>query len=228
MKKPDIKDYNLTGELIEQLKKSDARNKKILLVIPIILVLTYSIYGAARSVSPDYRLLIYIVPFYSVLGIVGGGIVGGILIGFYTTIIPQLSRNRANLIKYEDAKQKYEEPIIRDQLNFWRGLDIKGLGHELAGLFEKSGYSVSPAGGENKLLLEKNSKKSIVQYYIRDKKLSLDEVREFYTFLKKSGADNAVLVSLSGFDRKSCKFARGRQLQLMEISDIILMKEDFS
>lgn len=227
MEKPNIKDYNLTEELIERLKKSDARNKKFLLFIPIILVLAYTIFEAARSVSPDYGLLTYIIPFYGILGVVGGAILGGILVGAYSTLAPYLSPHRANLIKFEDAKDKYEEPIIGQQVDFWRNLNDEEFKLELAGLFEKKGYRVSTGDKGIDLVIAKDGKTKIVQCKSQKKPLEIGLVRDLYGKLMDFGADEAILASLSGFGRGVKEFTKDKPIQLMDVTDIIIMQDDF-
>ncbi|HOV80059.1 MAG TPA: restriction endonuclease [Bacillota bacterium] len=231
MEKPNVADYGLTEKEIEKLKKRDADAKKALFIVTVVVTAAYSVCQAVND-TDSVRLVLYTVPFYGFLGMVGGAMLGAVMIAVYSSLADLFHPGFARLKKYEEAKTRYEEPLIRQKIDFWRGLTGGEAVRELAGLFEKSGYRVagnSPADNKGAdLFLEKEGRTSIVKCAVREKPVESGTAAELYGTLVNSGADEAILVSLSGFTRGARRYARGKPVTLMDLPDVILMQEGLS
>jgi hypothetical protein len=130
----------------------------------------------------------------------------------------------------EARKRRAELDEKRKELKWWMDLDGSGFEHELAELLKSRDYDVTHrgrAGDEGvDLALFKEGKHIIVQCKAFKQYISPGIVRDLYGTLIHQKADEAWLVTTSGFHRGSIAFAKDKPIKLLTIAEL-LNKRDF-
>lgn len=135
-------------------------------------------------------------------------------------------RRQKNLM--EDAEHRRREKEKRRKLEFWNSLDGLAFERELGEFFVSKGYDVAltpPSGDQGADLIMKITGKTIVVQCKAQKKLvGPAVVRELFGTMHHFRADEAWLVTTSGFHSGAKSFAREKPMKLLLISD--LLEED--
>jgi hypothetical protein len=148
-----------------------------------------------------------------------------------------------NLLKYEEALKAYNELCrkirreearkrremeyrMRKEEESWRGMDGRSFELEVAKLLMNKGYIVKHTGsnwGDRgvDLLLKIDEKTIIVQCKAFKNYLSAGVVRELYGTLIDQKADEAWLVTTSGFYRGAKEFAHGKPIRLLTMRNLM-------
>lgn len=111
-------------------------------------------------------------------------------------------------------------------LDRWGQMDGWTFEKELAQLFRRGGATVhrtkgSRDGGVDLVMTDLAGKKIIVQCKAHGKPIGPAPVRELYGTLVHDGAHEAWLVSKAGFSQAAQEFAKGKQLRLITIREIL-------
>lgn len=137
-----------------------------------------------------------------------------------------------NFLAYKHAMSQYDNAMNQykmTQRDFW--LKLSGVSFErcLADLYKHFGYSatLTPKSGDGgiDIILEKDSKKTIVQCKQHSKPVGPAVVRELYGCLIDSKADLAILACTSGFTKGVYDFVNGKPIELIDV-DLILKKQE--
>jgi len=141
--------------------------------------------------------------------------------------------------EYDNARNLYKSRLLRIQLDykkclkeFWNSLSGRRFEEEIADLFRRSGYrailNTATADQGIDIILQKYGKKSVVQCKAHKKPVGPHVARDLYGSLMNSNANEAFLVSLSGFTTGVEEFCLGKPIRLMEFNNILKMAIDVS
>lgn len=225
MQKPTIDQFDITDDESHYFdyfhhKYEDISNKIFLYFYAIICLLL--IFYFYRKTS-DIVISIFIV---FLVGLPIAGISFLSLYYFFISIInPQYREISKRVKNFERAKNEYDLWWRRTQQDFWLSLSGKGFEHELSKLYSRMGYQVhlTPTSGDQgiDIILDKEGKRTIVQCKAHKKPVGPHVIRDLYGTLMSSGADEAILASVSGFTSGVVDYASGRPIRLISINDII-------
>jgi hypothetical protein len=135
--------------------------------------------------------------------------------------------------KAQEAEQARREAEKRAELRrsegWWKRLDGTMFEKELAGLFQARGYEVQRTGraGDKGVDLRFHAvgRTIVVQCKAHKSRVSPAAVRDLYGTLQHHGADEAWLVTATGFTPGAKRFAVGKRLRLLTIRQILEAKE---
>lgn len=132
--------------------------------------------------------------------------------------IPGISRFRDLQKKILSYKQY--------QFDFWSSLNGRQFEIEVANFFKKQGYDtmLTKATGDEgvDIVLRKNGQKIIVQCKAHKKSIGVAVVRDLLGTMIHQNADQAIIVSLSGFSKNVYEFAIDKNIKLMTVNDILM------
>jgi len=116
------------------------------------------------------------------------------------------------------------------ELPRWKGLDGEEFERELVTLFKNRGYEVKwtgRGGGDEgvDILLNANGRKIIVQCKAHKRYIVPGVVRELYGTLIHHGADEAWLITTSGFFSGAKSFAQGKPIRLLVLEEVLRGEE---
>jgi HJR/Mrr/RecB family endonuclease len=131
--------------------------------------------------------------------------------------------------EYEQALQLYKAEHtewLKTQRSWWDGLHPARFEQEVAAFFKKQGHRVEWTGrsgdaGVDIRLIQQDGKKIIVQCKAHEKPISPGAVRDLFGTLLHEKADEAWLMSRSGFTLGARKFAEGKSIQLLNLDHIL-------
>jgi len=120
---------------------------------------------------------------------------------------------------------RVERQRLREQEAWWKQLDGRAFEVELATLFRQRGYEVRKIGGSGDggvdLILRLQGKKILVQCKAHKNPIGPGTIRELYGTLIHNRADEAWLVTTSGFHRGAKDFAQGKKIRLLTMHQIL-------
>jgi HJR/Mrr/RecB family endonuclease len=183
--------------------------------------------------------------------------VPGLIIGFAinkvrSKLVESRKRNHRcypNYLQYLDAYALYSETQheiaekerkirvakdreLKQQVSWWKTLDGVQFERELANLYRARGYDVKYTGGSGDegvdLILRIGEKRIIVQCKSIKSYVSPGAVRDLYGTLMHQKADEAWLITTSGFYSGARGFARGKPIRLFTIGEILRIPDDKS
>lgn len=228
-KKPKPEDYGLSGDVkaleqeIENKSVSEHRKRNLkYLLINILVNGTLMSIGASLSNGPDVSPLFLI-------GMIGGGV-----IGFFQLLTIWLADGKAylqsnelyqNIQKYNTDLAKYEYDKALMKANYWDSLNGHQFEHAFADACRLRGYSatVSKSGGDGgiDIMLRRNGYDIAVQCKAHQKKIGPAPVRDLYGVMMARGIIEGWLVSKSGFSDNAKDFAKGKNIKLLDLNDVI-------
>ena len=161
-------------------------------------------------------------------------------------LYPKWQEYEAGRLKWEHQQalllqQQAEERRLREaeeqrqsqrRVDWWKGLNGKQFETELADLFSQRGCEVklTPHSGDGgvDIRVTYGKKGVIVQCKAQARRVSSAVVRDLYGTMMHEKADEAWLVTTTGFSASACDFARGKPIRLITIDEIIskTRKED--
>lgn len=116
---------------------------------------------------------------------------------------------------------------MRTKRDYWLALSALGFEPELALLYGRLGYQaeLTAASGDKgiDLVLRRDGKTTIVQCKAMGKPVGPGVARELYGTLVATGADEAILASLSGCTLGVREFIRDKPIRLLSLEEIIRM-----
>lgn len=134
------------------------------------------------------------------------------------------------------AVQMYEGAVVtfkrehaewlKTQRSWWDRLHPQRFEQEVAAAFKKQGHRVewtgrSGDGGVDIKLTSQNGQRVVVQCKSHEKPISPGAVRDLYGTLLHEKADEAWLMSRSGFTAGAAKFATGKPIRLLGLDHIL-------
>jgi hypothetical protein len=135
----------------------------------------------------------------------------------------------AQLRTYNSALDTYKRDHaewLKTQRSWWDRLHPQRFEQEVAAFFRKKGHHVtwtgrSGDGGVDIRLTTQEGAKVIVQCKAHEKPITPGAVRELYGTLMHESADEAWLMSRSGFTVGAREFASGKAIQLLSLDHIL-------
>lgn len=125
----------------------------------------------------------------------------------------------------EQARRKAEEEEKRKQVEWWQSLDGHRFELELAELLRKRGFDVeltSPSGDQGvDLFLKRSGRTVVVQCKAHADYVSPGVVRDLYGTMIHFKADEAWLVTTSGFHKGAKSFAESKPIRLITIAELL-------
>lgn len=133
--------------------------------------------------------------------------------------------------KEEDRKRLEEEKRLKQQRSYWRKYwaEIQKNGfkfeNEIGNLFEQFGCKVTVTKGTGDggvdLLLKKDGKIIIVQCKAHTHQVGPEPVRALWGVREDFNANGAIFIAYSGVTQGAKDFAKGKNLKILDIEDII-------
>ena len=148
-----------------------------------------------------------------------------------------------NYLRYKEACRMYEESLAAASraatqmelarlqelwvsVAWWKGLDGKRFERELTEPFKRMGFEVRWTGRHGAdegidITLKANGKRILVQCKAHKEYIGPGRVRDLYGTLMHQKADEAWLITTSGFYSGASSFARGKPIRLLTIEDVL-------
>jgi restriction endonuclease Mrr len=125
----------------------------------------------------------------------------------------------------EVARQKERERLVKVKEDWWAGLDGMTFEVELRSLLGKKGWTARRTKGSGDggvdIVLTGKGKTVIVQCKAHGNAIGPGPVRELYGTFVHHKADEAWLVTTSGFSKAAQSFAKGKPIRLITIGEIL-------
>ena len=148
----------------------------------------------------------------------------------------ELADHPVNLLKISLVKRRSEYDQIektalynymRTQKNYWLKLSGWQFEKEVGGIFGKLGYHVvitkgSGDGGVD-LVLNKDDIKYLVQCKNHNKPIGPSGVRDLFGAMHHEHAIAGIFISSTGYTRGALEFAAGKNIQMLDVNDVIRM-----
>ena len=215
---PEIKDYGITNndiinDEIERQKKYDS-NRNLAKIIVIIISLYSFLHLKSHNINE-------------------GSLILSILLGLFSlTISPMFLKEHES--KIQDAFKNYIKDCIAHsnwqqklKKDFWLNLSGREFEFELAKLYRSKGYNAivtkSSGDGGVDIVLEKDDEKILVQCKAHKKAVGPSTIRDLYGAMNSFKVNKGILASLNGFTSGVYKFAKGKNIQLITIDNILEM-----
>jgi len=136
------------------------------------------------------------------------------------------SERLAEVSRVERQKEMARQQQLRQTVAWWKSLDGKSFERELVGLFKNRGFEVDWTGrygwdGGVDILLKANGKNIIVQRKAHKDYIGPGPVRDLYGTLMHKKADEAWLITTSGFYGGAASFAYGKPIRLLTIENVL-------
>ena len=233
MKKPQLKDFDLTQEFINELKKKSDNiffksfERSFWIFVGVIAFFIGSQIDGIRLFSGEYFTvsIFLIFPVSMFLGVSSY-----LVSAFYNeTILPALNKKYLNLKNYKKKLKEYEEWYFRTQLEFWRTLTGRQFEVEFAQLFRKQGHTVKIVGGAGDkgidIILDNNI---AVQCKAHKSKVGPGAIRDLIGSMKNANYKKGILASINGFSKGVYEYNRKNNIQLLDATHYIQLQKKLS
>lgn len=234
---PELSDFGLNAETFKECKHPrDPLNKPLIALAWIVLP------GSALLIFYYFSKSVEVITAISI-AFIGGFFVGGLLLFVLATTVRFIVGDRfskrsllyPNYLKFIAAEASYSRDFnawnedkwkrVRQVREWWVGLDGLTFEKELSTLLHSRGYEtqLTKASGDEgvDIILHKDGKTILVQCKAHDKPIGSGPVRDLYGTLMHQGANEAWLVSTRGFSDHATKFADGKPIKLLNISQLL-------
>jgi hypothetical protein len=129
----------------------------------------------------------------------------------------------------QEQERQAREQECRRRVEFWRSLTGHAFERELASLFERAGYKVrrTPGSGDGgiDLVLQQGGKTTIVQCKQTKGPVGPSVARDLFGTFMHAGADYGVLAVTGGVTSGVHSFFFGKNLRVMDITQILALQE---
>ncbi len=232
--RPTPEAFNLTKERLAEYKKAYGLiSTRILCVVGVLafLWMASEFFSRPKELSTPGALMALL--FVGFLGLLMSfalafmvAFPGGMIL---EALWKRMQPDHTQLLLYERAVAQYEvehATWLKTQRSWWDRLHPQRFEQEVAEFFKKQGHRVewtgrSGDGGVDIRLATQNGKKIIVQCKAHDKPVSPGAVRELYGTLLHERADEAWLMSRSGFTDGATQFAVGKAIRLLDLDHVL-------
>ena len=141
-------------------------------------------------------------------------------------VLDRYKRYRHDLACYETELNRR---IQMQKEAYWTQMEGHKFEHEIAKLYNLHGYSVNVTKGSGDGGVDIVMKKDSLTYYVQcknhSKPISPATARDLYGAMNSAGIKYGVIVSPRGFTKNVRNFAIGKNIELIEIRDILRMAE---
>lgn len=136
----------------------------------------------------------------------------------------------AKINEYFVAKARFYGWLKRTSKDFWNKLHWRQFEKEVGKLFQNIGFvsktTKSTGDGGVDVWLMSEDGKSIVQCKAYQRKVGVSAVRELFGAMHHFEAHEGILVSRSGYSREAYGFAKGKNIKMLTLEDIIKMQTE--
>ncbi len=168
---------------------------------------------------------------------VGVYFIGAVAYGITLAIAVIIFPDKKVRIQYEEQYRRYEDDMlayqywqIKKSINYWDSLDGHAFEKNVASLFIKQGYNakVSKQGGDGgiDIVLTKNDERIAVQCKAHNKAVAPSVARDLYGTMVSGGFEKGMIVSKNGFTKGVFSFVRDKNIELVDLDDIISMAKN--
>jgi hypothetical protein len=138
----------------------------------------------------------------------------------------EAQRQREKLARQErEAKERQRREEQWRQLLWWKSLDGRTFECEVTHLLVRLGYDarLTPYSGDGgvDIAIQHAGRRIVVQCKAHASYIGPGDVRELYGTLIHEGADEAWLITTSGFSSGARSFAYGKPIKLLEIEELL-------
>lgn len=230
MKKPTPKDFQIIQGHIDYLEELEVKLESVVIYLAAVASgLTSILIGILTY--PDNTLIttLALMGLAFLFGMFGWIITFTILnmigVSLFKHFVPAYKRVDA----YKVALAKYQLWYQKTQHEFWMSLSGRRFEFELASLYRRLGHDciVTPASNDKgiDLILNRNGERIIIQCKAHKKPVNPNVIRELIGTMICAGANKAILASLSGFSPGVRGYITDKNIELIELRDIINMQE---
>lgn len=149
-------------------------------------------------------------------------------IGAFNAIWRRFQPDYGHYVRYMCASANYRLSLfhwLRLQDFWWQTLDGRRFEIELATVLARLGYGVTRTGGAGDggvdLVLSRAGREVLVQCKAHKNLIGPGPVRDLYGTMTHRHADEAWLVTASGFSRAAKEFAQGKGIRLLRIRELL-------
>ena len=238
--KPQRSDYGLPDNAeqiieqekkrIEEQKKKDKAPKRNAIIIMVIIECLAFCYFSGESLAV---CIVYL--------ILGGLIflfgLTSVVVGAAFELIDK-KRHKSEIdrrIKYEDELKRYKRDMDAfdywqavQTLDYWNSLDGHAFERAVAAVYTSLGYeaAVSREGGDGgiDIVLKKNGERIAVQCKAHNNPVAPAVARDLYGTMVARGYSKGILVSKTGFTKGVYEFIGGKNIELVDLDDILKMQ----
>lgn len=235
MKKPELKDFGLTNEMIAEARKrkeeliaARGREERIILRVGplvILLLLTSAAAlgwsGGGFSAALDYVLVTILL---------GGFVLAAVL--YFTNDDKPKQRDPVmqSLERFNDAVKEHAAALEREKREFWETLDGLDFEHELAAVLSKADYSVEVTRGSGDdgvdIWAQKDEETIAIQCKRYGGAVGPAVIRELYGVLMHLDADRGIVATTGYFTQGAIDFAQDKPIDLWTLDDILKLQRD--
>lgn len=242
---PEPAAFDLTKERIAEFESAQTwftvRVRRAIFVLAFVVALACSLY-----LSPELRVRLTVSPVPTLLALLIWSLglaflvaflIGGLDVGRTVSALwKRRQPDYARVEKYKVAVGQYHAEHaayeveraawLKTQRSWWDALGPKRFEQEIAEFFQKEGHRVqwtgrSGDGGVDVRLTTQDGRKIVVQCKAHGKPVSPGAVRDLYGTLLHVKADEAWLMSRSGFTAGATRFAVGKPIRLLTLDHIV-------
>ena len=139
--------------------------------------------------------------------------------------------------QYDEKYKKYENTLLAynywlnvNSVSFWDSLDGHAFERRVANLYRKYGYDamVSKEGGDGgiDIVLTKGGEKIAVQCKAHKKAIAPAVARDLFGTMTSGGYKKGMIVSKNGFTKGVYDFVKDKNIELVDMDDLIKMVND--
>jgi Restriction endonuclease len=223
---PEPEVFGLTAARVNKLREpirwNDLLNSRWFWIgdVAVGLLLATRVYEGAQSVVA--ALVVGYVGFFA------SGFAAGIVGSLVNAVWRRFQPDYPQYVKYRRALANYRVRIagwLRLQESWWQALDGRRFEFELSVLLGKLGYAVTRTGGAGDggvdLVLSRAGREVIVQCKAHRRPIGPGPVRDLYGTMNHRGAEEAWLVTTTGFSRAARDFADGKRIRLLGVRELL-------
>jgi hypothetical protein len=227
---PKVEDFGLTPERVRILREpvsaSNVWKNRSLLVghASVILVGVAVTYEGTQSIVATALLVFFGFFFYLFVAAI---LVTGVIAAF-SSIWRRFQPDYREYRRYTRELARYQLRFfrwLRMQEFWWQTLDGRRFEIEVAITLEKLGYDVRrtgrPGDGGVDLVLSRDGRETVVQCKAHKNRIGPGPVRDLYGTMIHRKADEAWLVTATGYSRAAQDFANGKRIRLLRVRELL-------
>lgn len=131
--------------------------------------------------------------------------------------------------EYKEKVKEYDEWFLKTKVDYWYSLSGLQFEIEVTKLLTKLGYNAirtksSGDGGIDIFVQDEDKNYTIIQCKAHKKPVGPHIIRDLYGAMTSINALSAILINLAGFTKGVREFAKGKNIMLWDVSDLIALQ----
>ena len=251
MQKPELRYYGITLDdiiFVESYLNRTGKTENSVFMLSLVsmevLAGLFGVYLAIRNHIDRLSVQIDFIIFRSIVGLFGMALVALSFSFFGALFISSIYRSyrqrklekqcpqNKQVLLYKESCFQYAEWLERTKIDFWLRLNGIEFENEVARLFRKQGFKATTTRSSGDagvdIFLQKENKITIVQCKAHKKPVGPHTIRDLYGTLIAEKADEAILVSLSGFTSGVIKYVIDKPIRLMSLTELLELQNGLS